>query len=119
MIELNRYYHDRGIQKYNGFYLSEHTGRLVEESQQAYDNCLGKESMSEDDIYSCLDEALYYDRVVAIQLNVADVEGQFMPDVVGKILGYNEDCLYINEIPIKLSQIRHISLTHLTKWYED
>ena len=28
MVELNHYYHDRGIKKYLGFYLSEHTHAL-------------------------------------------------------------------------------------------
>lgn len=48
MVELNHYYHDRGIKKYLGFYLSEHTHALETLSSKNNDADFAEQMMSEE-----------------------------------------------------------------------
>ncbi|MGY3765625.1 hypothetical protein ACWOAH_03610 [Vagococcus vulneris] len=117
MIKLNNYYYDRGIQKYNGFYLFEHM-REVDVDQKIRDNLITAETeMTESDIFEIIDYSLYKDLEIIIQLNLRDMEGGYMPDIRGKLMGYDEDYLYIEDMTIQLNQIRHISLEEAKAWY--
>lgn len=117
-MELNSYYEDRGMMKYNGFYLSEHMASLEKDRNNRYAIIAGKDEMSVEQIYELIDYALFKDKQVSIQVNVRDIEGNFMPDVYGFLNGYDETGLYINDIRIPLEQIRHVMLIETTKWYE-
>ncbi|WP_279403733.1 hypothetical protein [Secundilactobacillus kimchicus] len=48
---------------------------------------------------------------MSIQLDTLDLNGNFQPDLVGKLLGYHEDTLFLdNEQFVSLSEIRHVTL---------
>ena len=117
-IELNDYYQDRGIKKYLGFYLSEHTREIHHASEQSNEIYTGKPMMSYEDIFSVINESILKDQPVMIQPNLANIEnGSFTDELCGKIEGYTETSLYINQLPIDLSLIRHIELISQDKWY--
>ena len=117
-MELNDYYHERGIVKYNGFYLSDHTSQMTKEENERNRVILGEEEMEEREIFETIDYALYKSLPVSIQLNLKDLEGNFLPNVSGELKGYNEASLYIDDYKMPLCQIRHIVLLERTKWYK-
>ena len=117
-MELNRYYEDRGMMKYNGFYLSEHTASIEKDRNNRYAVIAGKDEMAESDMYQLIEYALFKYQQVSIQLNMKDIEGDFLPDIFGFIEGYDETGLYINETKVPFDLIRHVMLIETTKWYE-
>ncbi|MFW8053374.1 hypothetical protein [Vagococcus fluvialis] len=117
-MELNSYYQDRGMMKYNGFYLSEHTSSLEKEKNNRYAVISGKDEMTLETIYEVIDYSFFKNEQVSIQLNIKDIEGNFLPDVYGFIKGYDELGIYIDHMKIPLEQIRHIVILETTKWYQ-
>ncbi|MGY3703983.1 hypothetical protein BW731_01995 [Vagococcus martis] len=118
-IELNHHYHDRGIKKYLGFYLSEHTRELhhMDEKHSTYH--VGKSMMDFEEILSVINESILKQVPVRIQPNIANSDnGSFSNELLGKIQGYTETTIYIDELPIELSLIRHIELASEVKWYQ-
>ena len=77
MIELNDYYEDRGIVKYNGFYLSEHTADINKASTERNKVIAGRDQMSMELIFEIVDFAIYKNKRISIQLNIKDIEGNF------------------------------------------
>ncbi len=116
-MELNAYYNDRGVKKYNGFYLSEHTATLDKERNNRYATIAGKDEMSPEQLYEVIDYALFKSKEVSIQLNMKDIEGDFLPDVCGVIDGYDEVNLYVNQVAVPFNQIRHAMLLETKTWY--
>lgn len=118
-IELNHYYHDRGIKKYLGFYLSEHTRELHQRDKEQSLVNEGKDMMTFDDIFEIINTAIMKQTSVVIQPNVANSDdGGFFDEIKGKINGFTETTIYIDDLPIELSLIRHIELTSDAKWYQ-
>ena len=58
-MELNSYYQDRGMMKYNGFYLSEHTSSLEKEKNNRYAVISGKDEMTLETIYEVIDYSFF------------------------------------------------------------
>lgn len=118
-IELNHYYHDRGIKKYMGFYLSEHTREIHHAEEQSKEFYFGKPMMDYEEIFDIINEAILKDTPVRIQPNLANADnGSFFNELEGKINGYTETSVYINCLPIELSLIRHIEIIKHDKWYQ-
>lgn len=118
-IELNHYYHDRGIKKYLGFYLSEHTRELHNMEEQATMVNHGKPMMDFEDIMAIVNDAIVKDFGVIIQPNIADVDtSSFFNELTGHITGFTETTIYVDHLAIELSLIRHIELVSDKKWYE-
>lgn len=118
-MKLNDYYHDRGIVKYNGFFLSEHTADLNKEQKETNKVIAAKEQMSEELIFEIIDFAIFKNKKIAVQLNIKDIEGNFMDDVVGFIKGYDEDEIYLSEdMTVPLSQIRHVIEIENSVWFK-
>jgi hypothetical protein len=90
MIELNDYYKDRGIVKYNGFYLSEHTADINKTSTERNKVIAGRDQMSMELIFEIVDFAIYKNKRISIQLNIKDIEGNFLEDYIGIVSGYDE-----------------------------
>lgn len=114
-MAAKRVYHDRGMMKWIGFYLSDHTAVLNKEANQRKQLYLDKGQMSMEAIGECLQVAYLQNKRVAIQLEALDSEGQFFPDLIGKISGQKEQHIYLNEeargiLRVELEQIHHIEL---------
>lgn len=115
-MKLNDVYQDRGIQKYSGFFLSEHTAELNKDITKNNKVVLGKEKMTEELIFEVIDFSIYKNTQVAIQLDIKDANGNFFEDISGHIEGYDEECIYLNEIGVPLNQIRHIVTKEASSW---
>lgn len=106
-------YIDRGMIKWQGFYLSDHTSALNAE-HEAQNKALNREippQMTSEEITSVINQAIVKNRVVKIQTNKCDSNGIFEPSIIGNIRGYISDQLYINsKIAVKTVMIRSIIL---------
>lgn len=118
MIELNDYYEDRGIVKYNGFYLSEHTADINKASTERNKVIAGRDQMSMELIFEIVDFAIYKNKRISIQLNIKDIEGDFLEDYTGFVSGYGERFVYLDNVPIPITQIRSVIELDEKTWYK-
>lgn len=116
MIELNRHYHDRGMKKWAGFYLSEHTAIIESAKTTRRKENPQKPQMSVEEISTLLHHAQLKVIQVSIQLESVDGEGRYDDDVVGQVAGYDELGIYINREKVGYDEIRHVELYQPLKW---
>lgn len=114
--EFFRQYHDRGMLKWMGFYLSEHTAALSKEKSERNLIITGKAKMELLEIEALLEQAFRKDMLIAIQLDEKDLMNQFKEDIIGKISGIDESMLYVGTVPIELGHIRHVEILNAKKW---
>ncbi|AYW45118.1 hypothetical protein LQF61_00630 [Tetragenococcus koreensis] len=110
-------YVDRKRLKWMGFYLSEHTAQMVHTSLEEYAVVEEKNDMISQEITEVMEEALLKDKSVAIQTNEL-VNHSYLPDVIGKIKGHNEDGVFIDETFVAYDAIKHIEFYQYHKWSE-
>lgn len=115
-----RNYDDRGMAKWMGFYLSEHTSEMEKDNTLRNTVYYRREKMSELEISRILDTAFKYHYSVNIQLNELNTEGFAFEDIVGVVEGYNGNKIYLSvETGIRiilLDSINNISLSTPDKW---
>ena len=112
MIEYN----DRGRLKWSGFYLSDHTERINADNVQRANHNLAKEHMTTEEIAKILRTAVIKNRPVCIQKEERNAEGYYPDDVVGKIIGYDELGVFVEEEKVHYDEIRNVSFSELLKW---
>nr|WP_315527485.1 hypothetical protein [Carnobacterium maltaromaticum] len=116
---LNRFnerYVDRGTIKWMGMFLSEHTASLHEDKKKRSTIVEKKEQMSENAIYSTLDDAVKTNSMVLIQIEEINTNGNYSEDILGWIEGYEGNNLYVSGNRIELDSIRNIQLYDQIKW---
>lgn len=116
MNYLNEEYHDRGIKKWAGFYLSEHTAvqeKLTDERQKIN---LQKQQLDPEEIASIVNEAILKNKSVAIQIEAVDQNGYYRDDVIGLVVGGDELGIYINDTKVDFDEIRNVQFVSLKKW---
>ncbi|MBC1937553.1 hypothetical protein HCA69_14340 [Listeria grandensis] len=109
-------YTDRGMKKWGGFILSEHTAHM----EQANKTPEWKEAMSEEQIESILQHATSQRVMLAIQeYQAIGVDAQ--ADIIGQLIGIEGNSIYIRTSTgisaTELANIRHIEERRLEKWY--
>jgi len=108
-------YQDRGVIKYNGFYLSDHTERLDKEKESKKVNPR-KMQMDSDEIGIILTEAARSNLEVAIQKEERDLNGNYPDDISGKINGYDELGIFVSNQKVNYDEIRNIEIISFKKW---
>ena len=108
---LNQY-QDRGMMKWQGFNLSDHTASLnkVDREDEIKLNRRHSEQMALNEIESCLSQALEKSQVVRVERSLQDQNGYVAPFIEGKIEGYYQDKLMIGGEFIAINEIYAISL---------
>ena len=110
-IFFERYYQDRGMVKWQGYYLSDHTAALKKEADELGKEYPPKSLQSTEKRSNVLAEAFANGKTVSVQLNTLDLNGNFQPDLVGKLLGYEDDTIYLdNEQFVTLDEMRHVEI---------
>lgn len=118
-MRLNDYYKDRGMKKFMGFYLSEHTSTQQEETKQKNITYLPKRQMSEEEVFNILGHAILKNLCVSVQLNERHFDTQsFSEDITGHIKGYSEQFLFLDNHSILIESIRNISVLNNNIWYK-
>lgn len=111
-------YVDRGIMKWQGMYLSEHTAEMEKEQQEEEHVILPKEKMSEYDIQQVLASAYESQLLIAIQLEMKDTDNNYFEDVTGKLMGFDELGILVDGKLVLYEEIRHVALKSFHKWSE-
>ena len=119
---LNRFnerYVDRGVVKWMGMFLSEHTASIQRDKKKRSFIVEKKEQMNETDIYSILNEAITNNSMVIIQVEEINTDGNYQEDLIGWIEGYEDSYIYLSGNKIALESIRNIQLYSQLKWSEN
>ena len=119
---LNRFnerYVDRGVVKWMGMFLSEHTASIQTDKKKRSFIVEKKEQMNEFDIYSILNEAITNNSMVIIQVEEINTDGNYQEDLIGWIEGYEDSYIYLSGNKIALESIRNIQLYSQLKWSEN
>lgn len=116
-----RDYDDRGMAKWLGFYLSEHTSEM--EKNSLYRNKIWerKESMNDIEIAKVLKAAFSERKSVIIQLDSLDTENHAFADIVGIVEGFGDNNVYVSDPDsgieiIAIDTINNITLVEQGKW---
>lgn len=114
-LEAKKVYQDRGMMKWVGFYLSDHTAVLNKESKERNHINVEKEQMTLEEIGEVLQQAYLQHKRIAIQLEALDDEGNYLDDLVGRLIGQREEQIYLNEeergaVHLAIEQIHHVEI---------
>lgn len=108
---FNHDYIDRGMIKWQGFYLSDHTSALNAE-HEIKNKILQREvlpQMAVKEITDVINKAIVKNKTVKIQSNKCDSNGVFEDPIIGKINGFVDGEIHINsDNLIKFNEIRNI-----------
>ncbi|GAB6091960.1 hypothetical protein [Furfurilactobacillus curtus] len=104
-------YVDRGMLKWQGYYLSDHTSALKKEAAIKHEHHLAKPQQSTMTITKILAQAFTKHQHVSIQCLSHRSDGQLMADITGAVLGYQENNVYLShKQSVAISEIRHIEI---------
>ncbi len=115
-MSFKQEFHDRGMKKWGGFYLSEHSATQEKQAQNEKNKPLQKPQLETAAIEQLLNTAIVKQLEVAIQIEQVDMDGNYSPDTVGPISGSDEQGLYIGSTKILFDEIRHVELLTQKKW---
>lgn len=102
-------YRDRGIVKWQGFHLSDHTAALKKQAKQEAQRYPAKPHQSLAEISRRLNQAFANHLTVSIQMGTRDANGQYQPDLVGKVRGYQDELIYLDQHEVVMENIRHVA----------
>ena len=102
-------YHDRGMMKWQGFYLSDHTAALNQQNQQLNAVYVPRPQQSLAVITEVLADAYQRQQPVIIQLKKVDQNNRHWPDITTLIHGYNANDIVVDSGRlVPLQDIRNI-----------
>lgn len=103
-------YHDRGMMKWQGFYLSDHTAALNQQNQQLNAVYVPRPQQSLAELTQVLADAYQSQQLVTIQLKTVDQNNHHLPDITTLIHGYNANDIVIDSNRfIPLQEIRNVA----------
>lgn len=105
-------YQDRGMLKWQGFYLSDHTVSLnkLDNAHQAQLNRQHSKQLSSEEVQTVINTAITKHLPVRIELDIQDTNGYIAPFIEGRIEGYFQDKLVVNSEYIALDEIYAVSM---------
>ncbi|GAA0038720.1 hypothetical protein [Lactobacillus amylovorus] len=106
--EFFRNYQDRGMKKWAGFYLSDHTAKINQDKKRRDTVYVKKKTMSQKDIRAILLKSFGEHRKVSVQLKDLSIDNDLQADIVGFVDGYQEDTVIISGNLVLIEDINHI-----------
>ncbi|WP_297815247.1 hypothetical protein [uncultured Lactobacillus sp.] len=103
-------YQDRGMKKWAGYYLSDHTAKINQDNAQKSIIYHKRPTLTQKRISELLIKAYGDHYQVSVQLKQLDSQENYLPDICGFVEGYSEDQIIIDHQLIKLSEINNILL---------
>ena len=107
---------DRGMVKWAGFYISEHTDTLNDQMTREKNCPQQKMQMDIDEIGTILSETQRRNKEITIQIEERDSNGYYKPDTVGVIKGFDELGIFVGNTKIGYDEIRHVAFSNDLKW---
>lgn len=113
-------YQDRGMQKWAGFYLAEHSQQIEQKATQP--EVKRKEEQTIEKISQCLFELWQQKIPGIIQLNQV-IEDQYQ-EYKGYVIGFSEDEIIVQSMDNEVYSfpqriIRHVEPSKKQKWYKE
>lgn len=113
-------YQDRGIKKWQGFFLSEHNEQM--DQLQASTKLKWREAKSSECIESVLSASITHQSTLVIQKKPLNADAFPEPDIIGRISGVDGDIIFIQAasgvISLPYSSILNIEERTTEKWYK-
>lgn len=108
---LIRDYVDRGMMKWQGMYLSEHTTALADERYKDDFRLKKHNPMTKQKIYKLLEFAFMKRKKISIQINFKDVDGNIFNYIEGRIVGFGDYSVWLdNKESVSIEEIEYIKL---------
>ncbi|EFH30042.1 hypothetical protein BFX48_07280 [Lactobacillus jensenii] len=101
-------YQDRGMKKWTGFLLSDHTAQIAK-SQKSESNSL-KSSLKLEEIKAILSTAILEGKIVQVQVKAVDLDGVPLPEIRGHVEAWDDNQVVINRQIINLSEINYLEI---------
>lgn len=109
-------YQDRGMKKWAGFYLSEHSAEQEKLKVLAAHVNKPKPVMTTQEIGEVLQFAMLKNKKVAVQLEAVDCNGNYYDDIIGYWSNSNSLGIYIGTTKVDYDEIRNIEIYNPNKW---
>ncbi len=107
---FDRVYRDRGMTKWQGYYLSDHTSALNKEKAAAAITYPPRPVQSLTVIGAQLATAYASNAPVSVQLTAIAPDGALGPDIMGMVRGYTETDVIIGTTELNLETIRNVQM---------
>lgn len=101
-------YHDRGMKKWGGFFLSDHTLKINQDQKKRDEVFPKRKTMTEEEVSTKLFQAFSNHYYVEIQLKELDNEGKYKADICGFVEGYIDKQIIVSGQRIILDDINNI-----------
>lgn len=112
----NYEFKDRGMLKWGGFLLAEHSARNEWELEKRNQVYPPMPLMDEDEINTVIQEAVLNNKSVSIQEKTVNIDGLHGANITGKIQGGENGELLIGNVRVMYENIRHITCIEIRKW---
>lgn len=109
---LKHDYHDRGMMKWQGFYLSDHTSNIsktAKQKKEMYEQQHGP-LMEAEEIIEIINQAIVKNKRVQVDLAEQTIDGIVPKPISGLIQGWFGQQLYVNDKAIIMEEIQSIKL---------
>lgn len=105
-------YQDRGMMKWNGFYLSDHTSKFnkMAKSDQKNRERSHSEQMENTEINAVINQAIVKKLAIVIELNSRTLDNEIPEFIEGKITGFLGNELFIGQEGVALDEIYSIKI---------
>lgn len=103
-------YQDRGMKKWQGLMLSDHTAAINRSKKNLNKVYVKKKTMSQKGSSELLMYAYANHKLVSVQLNELDLDGNVQPDIKGVVEGYEIDNIIVSGFRISLDNINHVEI---------
>lgn len=104
------HYQDRGMKKWAGFFLSDHTARIKQAAAKSQWTAPERTEMTREECDQVLCLAFSRHQPVTVQLKELDANGARPQEIAGFVAGYTEDQIIIGGQAIDLANLRHVEL---------
>jgi hypothetical protein len=110
VTEFFRTYQDRGMKKWAGFFLSDHTLKINQDKAKRSVTYQKEKPMSQAEISEVLFKAFSNHLLVQLQLKQLDDNGELPADITGFVEGYQEQKIIISGQVVDFNDINHVDL---------
>ncbi|MDG2981215.1 hypothetical protein [Latilactobacillus phage TMW 1.1365 P3] len=104
---LKHDYHDRGMMKWQGFFLSDHTANINKTSreQEEVNRRHHGPAMEQDDIAEIINQAIVKSKHVQIELGEQTIDGIVQKPISGLIQGWIDQQIFIGDQSVMIEDI--------------
>ena len=101
-------YHDRGMQKWGGFFLSDHTVQINKDNQKANTTYKKETEMDLEEISKILFKSFSNHYQIRLQLKNRNYNNEFRKDITGFVDGYHNSQIIISGYAVEIEDINHV-----------